>query len=367
MPEWNDTSRICLGTGLGNAALSEDPIQKRADSPVPELVGIARLAASGDLLAAKRRVEYYQLPTRRFLTRCQSRRVPFRWTINPYRGCEFGCKYCYARYTHEFMELRDGRDFERRIFVKHWSARAFRQELRRIPRADWIALGTATDPYQPAERWHGITREILKVFAEQPGRRLSITTKSDLIVRDLELLRAVASGNILHVALSITTLDETLARRMEPFAPRPQLRMKAVTKLSAAGIQTAVLACPLLPLLNDSERSLDELAGAAARAGAASFAGGVVFLKPCTHAVFFPFIERHYPHLLARYRRRFTGRAYLSSTWSKMIEERLERARARHGLSKRFPDYRPERWEEEPQMCFRFADADGPESESTCA
>ncbi|MCP5112699.1 MAG: radical SAM protein, partial [bacterium] len=122
------------------------------DSPAPHLVGIARLAASGSLLEAKRRVDYRELPTRRFITRCRSDRVPFDWTINPYRGCEFGCKYCYARYTHEFMELRDPWDFETKIFAKRWNVDSFREELRKIDPRQWIAIGTATDPYQPAER-----------------------------------------------------------------------------------------------------------------------------------------------------------------------------------------------------------------------
>src|SRR5579863_8528100 len=118
---------------------------------VAALVGIARIAAESPSLDAKRRVEYFDLATRHFLTKCSNDRLPFRWTVNPYRGCEFGCKYCYARYAHEFMELRDPLDFERRIFVKQFDPARFREELRRLPQGESIALGTATDPYQPAE------------------------------------------------------------------------------------------------------------------------------------------------------------------------------------------------------------------------
>ena len=159
---------------------------------MPELIGIARLAAESLCIEAKRRVEYFELETRRFITRCDSPRVPFRWTINPYRGCEFGCKYCYARYAHEFMELRDPLQFERKIFAKHFDAAAFRDELKKMPRGEVIALGTATDPYQPAERRYRVTRAILDVFASCTGFRLGITTKSDLIARDIDLLQEIA-------------------------------------------------------------------------------------------------------------------------------------------------------------------------------
>src|SRR5438552_4981791 len=130
-----------------------------------QLIGIAKLAAQSPTLEAKRQVEYKELPTRSYVARVTSDRVPFRWTINPYRGCEFGCKYCYARYTHEFMELRDGELFETRIFAKQWNALAFRRELRRMPFGEIIALGTATDPYQPAERRYNISRMMLEEFA----------------------------------------------------------------------------------------------------------------------------------------------------------------------------------------------------------
>src|SRR5215467_1781408 len=123
------------------------------------------MAADSPRLEAKRRVEYLEIAARSYVTRCTSERVPFDWTINPYRGCEFGCKYCYARYAHEFMELRDPLDFERRVFVKEFDAAGFRAELRRVKRGECIALGTATDPYQPAERRFLATRAILRVFA----------------------------------------------------------------------------------------------------------------------------------------------------------------------------------------------------------
>lgn len=341
-----------------------------ADDPKGALTGIARLAAEGERLAAKRRVEYVELPTRRYITRCDSERVPFEWTVNPYRGCEFGCKYCYARYTHEFMELREPSDFETKIFAKQWRPAAFREELGKVPLRDSIAIGTATDPYQPAERRYGITRAMLGVLAKEQNRKLSIVTKSDLIVRDLSLLAAIAKANILHVAVTITTLDEKLARLLEPYAPRPDLRLAAVRALSGAGLMVGVLACPILPLINDRESALDTLARAAARAGAVSLAGNVLFLKPCTHSVFFPFLAQHFPHLVRRYRERYETSAFVKGAYPMRVAEVLDKVRAGYGLSGRFPDYRPDGWAEEPQMELPFEGLGGPRtdfsSKSTC-
>ena len=190
------------------------------EDPPPKLVGIARLAASSDLLEAKRAVEYLELETRRFIGR-GSGRMRSIWTLNPYRGCEFGCKYCYARYAHEFMELRDPDLFERKIYAKRFDARLFRAEVKRLKRGATVWIGTATDPYQPAERRYQITRRILELFADESGLDLGITTKSDLAARDVEVLSRIARKNLIRVHLTITTLDEALARLIEPRAPRP--------------------------------------------------------------------------------------------------------------------------------------------------
>src|ERR1700675_2578359 len=153
----------------------------------PKLVGIARLASEGETLRQGHEVEYFTLPVRSLLNRCTGARMPFEWTINPYRGCEFACKYCYARYTHEFMEMRDGVDFEQKIFVKQHAADLLRQELRQVKPGEQIAIGTATDPYQPAERRYEVTRAILEEFTRHRGLELGIVTKSDLVLRDVEL------------------------------------------------------------------------------------------------------------------------------------------------------------------------------------
>jgi DNA repair photolyase len=314
------------------------------------LVGIARMAAESPSLDAKRRVEYFDLATRSFLSRCSNDRLPFRWTINPYRGCEFGCKYCYARYAHEFMELRDPLDFERRIFVKQFDPGRFREELRRLPQGECIALGTATDPYQPAERRYRITRAILDVFAQTSGFRLGITTKSQLVARDIDLFREISQRHFFNVHMTVTTVDSELARAMEPLAPRPDLRLSAVRKLVRNGIRASVFCSPILPLINDSDASLDELARAVSAAGAAGFGGNVLFLKPCAREVFLPFLEERFPLLVRRYRERFGRAAYLRGDYPERMKERVARIRQRYGFDRIAGQSEPELWPRDPQL-----------------
>jgi len=311
------------------------------------LVGIARLAAASELLEAKRAVEYFELPARSILNRTRPN-MPFQWTINPYRGCEFGCKYCYARYTHEFMEL-DAVEFEDKIYAKQATAELLRQELARTGRKEHIALGTATDPYQPAERRFGRTRAILEVFARERGRFLGITTKSDLVLRDLDLLCEIARANVLGVNLTVTTLDEKLARLLEPRAPRPALRLETVRRLSAAGICVSVFPNPIMPGITDGERALDRLARAARDAGALSFGGGPLFLMPSAQKVFFPFLEKHFPDLAPKYKASFARSAYLSKAYKDALRERVQRIRDRYGLASGMIEYQPELWAGEEQ------------------
>ena len=313
----------------------------------PRLVGIAKLATESERLEAKSQVEYLDLAARSVLNRCKSG-MPFRWTINPYRGCEFGCKYCYARYTHEFME-RDVLEFENRIYAKAASDEILKRDLRKANKRDGIAMGTATDPYQPAERRFGRTRAILEVFAKERGWHLSITTKSDLIQRDLDLLAEIARANVLDVNITVTTLKADLARLLEPRAPRPDLRLATVKKLSEAGICTGVFPNPILPLITDRERDLDRLAKAAKDAGARYFGGGVLFLMPSAQKVFFPFLRERFPHLLRRYEERYKKRPYLRGAYIEDLKVRVRKIRERYGLASAPVEYRPEMWEDERQ------------------
>jgi DNA repair photolyase len=260
--------------------------------------------------------------------------MPFEWTINPYRGCEFGCTYCYARYTHEYLGLEGWFDFEKTIYVKSQAARRLEEEARRGRlRGRSIAIGTATDPYQPAERRFGVTRAILEVLARQEGVRLSITTKSDLVGRDLDLLRAIHSHSRLHVNFSITTLWPPLARRLEPLAPAPLKRLMALRRLADAGIECGVFLMPILPGLTDDDANLASVAAAAAECGARFLIGQALFLRPSARRVFLPFLESERPPLAAAYRRAFAGGSRLSPAYRERLSARLDRLRRRFGLA----------------------------------
>ncbi len=305
----------------------------------PKLVGIARLAAEGESVRQGHDVEYFTLPVRSLLNRCTSARMPFAWTINPYRGCEFACKYCYARYTHEFMEMRDGADFEQKIFIKQHAADLLRQELRHVKPGEEIAIGTATDPYQPAERRFEVTRAILEEFSRHQGFQIGIVTKSNLVVRDADLLRAVAANNKVFVNITITTLNTDLARILEPRAPRPDLRLQAMKQLNQAGVKAGVICAPVLPGITDSPRDLEALVRAVAEAGGKYIFANSLFLKPCSAAVFLPFLEKEFPQLVESYRERFKDRAFLSTPYRKRLSQLMARLRQKYGIRTDYDRY----------------------------
>jgi DNA repair photolyase len=309
--------------------------------PHQPLVGIARLAAQGEAVSEGHQVEYLTLQNQSLLTRCNSRRMPFTWMINPYRGCEFACKYCYARYTHEFMELRDGLDFERKIYVKQNTGWLLRQELKQVRPGQMIAIGTATDPYQPAERRFEITRRIFEEFARHEGLDMGLVTKSALILRDVALLRSVSENNRITIHVTITTLDAQLARILEPRAPRPDLRMQTVERLAQAGIDVGVNCAPVLPGLTDSPDALERLVQAAARAGAKSVAAVPLFLKPCSAKVFLPFLQERFPHLAKHYQARYSARAFVSADYAERVRELVRKYRLKYGIAAR--DFGPRR------------------------
>jgi DNA repair photolyase len=305
----------------------------------PKLIGIARLASQGESLRQGHEVEYFTLPVRSLLNRCTGVRMPFTWTINPYRGCEFACKYCYARHTHEFMEMRDGADFEQKIFVKQHAADLLRQELRHVKPGEETAIGTATDPYQPAERRFEVTRAILEEFARHRGLEIGIVTKSNLVLRDVDVLRQIASNNRLCVNITITTLKVNLARILEPRAPRPDLRLEAVRQLTEAGLNAGVICAPVLPGITDSPRDLEALVRATAEAGGKYISANSLFLKPCSAAVFLPFVEKEFPQLVESYRERYKDRAFLSASYRKPLSQLMTRLRQKYGIPNNYDRY----------------------------
>jgi DNA repair photolyase len=295
-------------------------------------VGIARLASHGESVRQGHEIEYFTLPVKSLLNRCTGTGMPFAWTINPYRGCEFACKYCYARYTHEFMEMRDGLSFEQKIYVKQHTAELLRQELRRVKPGEDIALGTATDPYQPIEKKLEVTRSILQELSRHSGLELGIVTKSALVARDIDLLGEIAKRSRLCVNITVTTTDPDLARVLEPRAPRPDLRLEALNKLRDAGLPAGVICAPVLPGITDTPRQLEDVVRAAAAARACHVHCNPLFLKPCSAAVFLPFLKEHFPQLVPDYEKRFADRAFLPAAYRKRISALFAQLRIKHGI-----------------------------------
>ncbi len=258
---------------------------------------------------------------RTIITRNESPDISFDRSINPYRGCEHGCVYCFARPTHSFMGLSPGLDFESKLFAKPDAARMLDRELSKPgyqPRT--IAIGTNTDPYQPIEKQYRIMREILEVL-EARGHPVGIVTKSALVTRDIDILSRMAERGLAKVALSVTTMDRMLARTMEPRASTPTKRLEAIRQLSDAGIPASVMVAPIIPGLNDPEmeRILDS-----ARAAGAREAGYVILRLPLEVApIFKDWLLRHYPdryrHVMSLIRSMRDGKDY-DSEWGKRMK-----------------------------------------------
>jgi DNA repair photolyase len=300
--------------------------------PPVRLVGIARLASLGESLDEGHKVEYFSLPAQSVLNKCDTPRMPFTWTINPYRGCEFACKYCYARYTHEFMEMHDGMEFERKIYVKQNAGWLLRRDLRRVKPGQSIAIGTATDPYQPAERRFGMTRSILEELSQHAGFDVSIISKSNMILRDMDLFQKISEQNELSINITVTTTDVELARLLEPRAPRPDLRLEAVRKFNDAGLRAGVAIAPVLPGITDSPKSLEAVVKAAAEAKAQWIFANPLFLKPCSEKVFMPFLGERFPELLKSYQERYAKNAYLPAAYKKQISTLVGKLKSRYGI-----------------------------------
>ena len=327
-----------------DAVFSDDARQGAAANHPAPLVGIARLASISPVAPTRRksdeRPEYFILPVKSILNKCESGRVPFDWTINPYRGCEFACKYCYARYTHEFMEL-DGLAFEKKIFVKRDAAVLLTREIATkysfaknsdgVP--EHICIGTATDPYQPAENEYRVTRACLEELARHSGLSVSIITKSNLITRDIDVLRQIATRSRLYIDITVTTLRTRLARLMEPRAPRPDLRLAAIRTLREAGLSVGISASPLLPGITDRENELESLAAAAKDAGALWISSGVLFLMPSSAKQFLPFLREKFPRLSRQYDSWYAHNAYAPETYRQKIAARLARVKSDLGLT----------------------------------
>jgi DNA repair photolyase len=265
-------------------------------------------------------------------------RMPFRYTINVYRGCSHACTYCFARPTHEYLGLDVGEDFERRIVVKINAVERLRAELSaRRWAGHAIAMGTNTDPYQRCEGKYHLTQGVVKVLAEA-ANPFSILTKSTLILRDLKLLAAAAQRSDVRASLSIGTLDEEVWRLTEPGTPHPRQRIQAVRRLNDAGVPCGVLIAPILPGISDSEEQLEAVVGACVEAGAVSISSVALHLRPGVRDYFMSQLARTHPHLVGEYERRYRG-SYLPKAEQQALAARVrdlvDQARGHHGGSGR--------------------------------
>jgi DNA repair photolyase len=291
----------------------------------------------GEVVDRRRGAEFQELNSESLLNRLTGGSMPFGWTVNPFRGCEVGCRYCYARPTHEYLGHGDPDEFEDRIYVKRVGADKLHSSLLRARESGQeIAIGTATDPYQPAEGRFGVTRGVLEAMARVPGLRIGVTTKSAGVARDREVLARIARTSDLWVNVSLISLDAALLRQIEPRAPRPDLRLEAMAALAAEGIRVRLFVMPVLPLLTDGAAGLAELLAAARAAGAREAISQALFLRTeMTWRFFLEFVEREFPWAALRYRALYPRPGNAPAGYRDEIERRVARLAADAGFAAR--------------------------------
>ena len=287
----------------------------------------------GGDLREKGGVTYRELRARSLLNKCDVPRMPFTWTVNPYRGCAIGCRYCYATYTHEFMGIATPEEFHSLVYVKVGAEEETARRLAAVVRKrERIALGTATDPYQPGEKDARVTRRFLELVARHRGVRLGITTKGALVLRDLDLLRRINERSQLSVHVSLISSRADLLRRIEPWAPPPDVRLEMMRRLAEAGIETWLGLAPVLPALTDAEEDLDRLLGEVRRTGVRRLFSNVLFLRSPTREKYLRWLETDFPRYLEAYRNAYAGRVYLGGAYRQRLRERLVRLEEKHGF-----------------------------------
>jgi DNA repair photolyase len=334
--------------------------QGASDVPLLFDEGVVGSTRHLPVIGEQKDISYYGTAARTIVNGPETTGMDF-WSINPYVGCAFGCAYCYARYAHRYTLERAAaadptdehlqRDlssmppwlaFERRIFVKQNAADAVRRVLRRAGdrydalRKEGAVIGTATDPYQPAERRYRITRGVLEAIADHPGMPVSIITKSPLVTRDVDVLSRIAARAEVTVHVSLITLDRDLARRIEPRAPTPESRLRAVARLAEAGIDVGVNVMPVLPGITDGPDAMDALVRSVARAGATHIGACALRLRPTARRRYLPFIEAEFPHLAERYRASYAAGSTVGERYRKGLERFFAKLCVKYGLPSRF-------------------------------
>ncbi len=294
-----------------------------------------------------RGTRFYRISARGVLNSPIATGMPF-WSVNPYIGCEFGCSYCYARDTHRYTleraadaglapatlpDLPAAQSFERNILVKERADRLLSRALAsRDLAGQSLVIGSATDPYQPAERRFGITRSLLTCMLPYAGLSIEIITKSPLVLRDTALLSRLSAGNAVRVYISVATVDRALARRLEARTAVPAARLRALSRLRQAGLDAGVLIAPIIPGITDSARDLARLLQAAKAAGACFAGGSSLRLGPAARRTFMPHVEREFPELASRYRRAYARHDHAPEAYREALRQRLARLKERYGF-----------------------------------
>lgn len=276
------------------------------------------------------RVQWVEVRVRSVLNRVHG--MPFRWSINPYRGCQMACTYCFARVTHWYLDQDGVGQWSSRIFVKVNAPEVLRRELARPTwRREQVHIGTATDPYQPAEGAYRLTRRILEALRDF-DTPAALVTKSTMAVRDVDVLAQLAAGPGAFVYFTVTTVDPVLARELEPDAPPPQRRLEAMARLAAAGIPVGVLLAPVLPGITDREEQLAAVVEAARRYGARALSTNTLYLGEVTREAFFAYLTQRRPALVPEYERLYRG-TYAPRSYQRRVREVVAALKARAGFS----------------------------------
>ena len=319
-----------------------------------------RLSRQLPVIGEQKDIRYYSSPAKSVLNGPETTGMGF-WSINPYVGCAFGCAYCYARYTHRYVmeraataekmtselgiayeKLPPWLAFERNIFVKKNAPEVLSRTLRfgsdrhlKLLEGETIVIGTATDPYQPAERRFRVTRGLLEVLADHPGLSVVVITKSPLITRDIDLLSRIARHSELSIHLSLITLNRELARRIEPRAPTPEARVRALARLREAGIDAGINCMPVLPGITDNPSDLEALVKRVSEAGATYVGACAVRLKSAARKRYMPFIEQEFPHLAERYRNTYATSPYAGEKYREGLERFFDKLCRKYGVRSR--------------------------------
>ena len=297
-------------------------------SPLPDTRPVRLFRAVGR--RATPQVEWVEIQIKSVLNRVQG--MPFKWSINPYRGCAFGCRYCLARVTHWYLDQDGVNDWSSRIFVKINAPEVLRRELAQPTwRKEQVHIGTATDPYQPAEGAYRITRQILEALRDFQTP-IALVTKSTMVVRDRDVLRQLADGPGALVMFSITTVDPAVAREIEPDVPPPQRRLEVMRALADAGVPTGVLLAPVLPGITDGEESLGAVVQAAKEYGASALFANTLYLGDVTRQAFFEYLEHKRPALVPEYERLYRGK-YAPRAIQERIKQVVAALKAQAGFS----------------------------------